>query len=122
MPSDTTTCASVAEHFALVAGGESDLDSVAVKHVETCLRCQAEQAQYRRLMKAMRDLRDAPLSVDPALEHEILFAIDNRDGRVRSIVSSRVAAAIGGVAAGAAAAAGVIALTVRQRRVARLAS
>ena len=111
-----------AEQFAAVAGGESTLDRSAVQHVDTCLRCQAEQSQYRRLMKVMRDLRDAPLSVDPALEHEILFAIDDRNGWGRSIVSSRVAAAIGGVAAGAAAAAGVIALTVRQRRVARLAS
>ena len=122
MPSEPITCASVAEHFAAVAGGESTLDRPAVQHVDSCLRCQAEQSQYRRLMKVMRDLRDAPLSVDPALEHEILFAIDDRIGRARSIVSSRVAAAIGGVAAGAAAAAGVIALTVRQRRVARLAS
>ena len=122
MPSDPPTCDSVAEHFASVAGDESALDSRAAQHVDACLRCQAEQAQYRRLMKAMRDLRDSPMSVDPSLEHEILFAIDDRDGRVRSLVSSRVAAAIGGVAAGAAAAGAVIALTVRQRRVARLAS
>ena len=122
MPSESITCASVAEQFAAVAGGESALDRAVVQHVAVCLRCQAEQSQYRRLMKAMRNLRDAPLSVDPALEHEIIFAIDDRDDRTRGIVSSRVAAAIGGVAAGAAAAAGVIALAVRQRRVARLAS
>ena len=122
MPSESITCASVAEQFAAVAGGESALDRSVVQHVAVCLRCQAEQSQYRRLMKAMRNLRDAPLSVDPALEHEIIFAIDDRDDRTRGIVSSRVAAAIGGVAAGAAAAAGVIALAVRQRRVARLAS
>ena len=62
MPSESITCASVAEQFAAVAGGESTLDRLAVQHVDTCLRCQAEQSQYRRLMKVMRDLRDAPLS------------------------------------------------------------
>ncbi len=122
MPCDTVTCDSVTEQFASIAGGESTLDDSAVDHVASCLRCQAEQVQYRRLMKAMRDLRDAPVTVDPSLEYEIIFAIDHSTGRVRSIVSSRVAAAIGGVAAGAAAAAGVIAITVRQRRVGRLAS
>lgn len=122
MPSESPTCASVAEEFASVAGGESALDPASARHVASCLRCQAEQAQYRRLLKAMRELRDVAVSVDPTLEHEILFAIDHSERRMRDMVSTRVAATIGGVAAGAAAAAGVIALTVRQRRVARLAS
>ena len=122
MRSDTTTCTELAERLAAAADGREALDPVAVRHIESCLRCQAEQAQYRRLMKAMHDLRTAPVPVDAALEHEIVFAIDQHAARLRSIVSSRVAAAIGGVAAGAAAAAGVIAITVRQRRIAHLAS
>ncbi len=124
MPSETPnpTCVAVAEQFAAVADGETDLDASAAEHVESCLRCQAERAQYRRLMKAMDDLRLTPVPVDPGLEHEILFAIDRRVGRVRGAAGTRVAAAIGGLAAGAAAAGGVIAITVRQRRVARLAS
>ena len=122
MQSETSMCEMVAERFAAVAGGDLDLDDDAIRHVDACLRCQAEQAQYRRLMKAMHDLRGSPVPVDPSLEHEILFALDQHHGRARGIVSSRIAAAIGGVAAGAAAAAGVIAITVRQRRVGRLAS
>jgi hypothetical protein len=122
MLSENTTCTSVAEQFASVAGGDTVLDPASAQHVASCLRCQAEQAQFRRLMKAMRELRNVAVPVDPTLEHEILFALDHRDRRIRSRVSTRVAATIGGVAAGAAAAAGVIAITVRQRRVARLAS
>ena len=122
MQSETPLCEIVADQFAAVADGDVHLDDAATSHVDSCLRCQAEQAQYRRLMKAMHDLRAAPVPVDPSLEHEIMFALDHSQGRVRGIVSSRIAAAIGGLAAGAAAAAGVIAITVRQRRVGRLAS
>jgi hypothetical protein len=122
MPYEIPTCASVTEKIASVAGDDLALDGAAAQHVASCLRCQAEQVQYRRLMKAMRDLRDAPVLVDPKLEHEVIFAIDRHDRRIRHVVSTRVAATVGGVAAGAAAAAGVIALTVRQRRIGHLAS
>lgn len=122
MPSDIPICVAVAEQMAAVAGGDVVLDGAAAQHVAACLRCQAEQVQYRRLMKAMHHLRDVPVPADPTLEHEIIFAIDRHDRRIRHVVSARVAATVGGVAAGAAAAAGVIALTVRQRRIGRLAS
>lgn len=122
MLSEFPDCATVAEELAAVVDGERELDPAALHHVGSCLRCQAEQAQYRRLLRAMRELRDVPIPVDPALEHEILYAIDHQTGRVRAFVSSRIAATIGGLAAGAAAAAGVFAITARQRRVARLAS
>ena len=37
--------------------GELDVDLEAERHVETCLRCQAELARYRRLLRTLALLR-----------------------------------------------------------------
>ena len=122
MLSDVPTCDEMRDRLSMVADGDQPFSPRESLHVETCLRCQAERAQYRRLMKAMNSLRDHPTPIEANLEYEILGYIDAHGDRLARRAGGRAAATIGGIAAGAAAAAGVIALATRHRRVARLAS
>ena len=120
MPSDlddqaVRTCADLVD--ALAADDDNLLDAPGRAHVSTCLRCQAELANHRRLRRSLRALAAAPLPLDPMLEHDILLTLDAHDGRMSRRVPGYAAATLGGLAA----AAGVIALATRQRRGARLA-
>lgn len=117
MPSERLipTCRDLAEDLA--AGDDTLLSADARGHVAECLRCQAELANFRRLRRSMRALADTGVPVDPTLEHEILLALDDLDGRSGLRVPGYAAAAVGGLAA----AAGVIALATRGRRGPRLA-
>ena len=108
-------CADLTEDLA--AGDDTVFSTAARDHVSACLRCQAELANFRRLRRSMRALADSPVPVDPSLEHEILLAIDDAEGRSTLRTTGYAAAAVGGLAA----AAGVIALATRGRRGARLA-
>lgn len=110
-------CDAVADDLA--ATDEHHLLGVAARtHVEACLRCQAEVANYRRMRRALRSLANHPVLVSPRLEDEILDALDGAEGRPPSRVPVAAAATIGGLAA----AAGVIAFAARHRRVLRVAS
>jgi len=120
MPSDLfdavlSTCADLIDDLA--ADDEGVLGASARAHVAQCLRCQAEKANYRRLRRSLRALADAPVPLDPRLEHDILLTLDDYDARFSRRVPGYAAATIGGLAA----AAGVIVLATRQRRGARLA-
>lgn len=117
MRSDSTIadCHGLTENLA--AGDDAVLSGPARAHVAECLRCQAELANFRRLRRSMRALASAPAHVDFTLEHEILVALDDADGRSARRVPGYAAAAVGGLAA----AAGVIALAARGRRNTRLA-
>ncbi len=46
--------------------GDLDADDHAVRHIETCLRCQAELARYRRLLRTLALLRRGTRSRPPA--------------------------------------------------------
>ena len=121
-PATYDGCAAVSGALALAARGERSLSLPEQQHLGSCLRCRAEQLRYRRLMDAMRALRESLPHSDPQLESEILSRLESHGGRIARRVSSQTAAAVGGVAAGAAAVAGLIALAARHRRVAALTS
>jgi anti-sigma factor RsiW len=95
------------------------IDLAAQTHIESCLRCQAELARYRRMLRALQQLRTRYLEPSPSLLAQTLAALEEAGERhaVRSVLSGRrlaYAGAIGGaVAAGATAAA---LLLVRSRR------
>ena len=112
-------CRTVSDALAAVAGGDRAFGPAELDHLASCLRCRVEQSRYRRLMDAMHLLRDAPVAEDSRLESQILVHLDRYGRRWAWDASSRVAAT---VAAGAAAAAGLIAFTAKHRRAARLAS
>jgi hypothetical protein len=55
--------------------GDADLDPAALGHVETCLRCQAEMARYRRLLRTLALLRTRYAEPTPGLLGETLAAL-----------------------------------------------
>ncbi|MXZ52870.1 MAG: hypothetical protein F4Z34_06775 [Acidimicrobiaceae bacterium] len=112
-------CESVSDVLAAVAGGDRAYRPAELDHLSSCLRCRVEESRYRRLMDAMRLMRDAPVPADSRLESQILVHLDRYGHRRAWDTRPRFAAT---VAAGAAAAAGLIAFTARHRRAARLAS
>ncbi len=110
-------CESVSDALAAAAGGDHAFGPAELDHLESCVRCRVEQARYRRLMDAMGLLRDDPAPGDAMLESQILLHLDRYGHRgAWGDAGPRVAAT---VAAGAAAAAGLIAFTARHRRAAK---
>ena len=119
------------ETFSLQLAGAVDgdeLDAAATSHFETCLRCQAELAQYKKLLRALASLRNQRLAVDETLVNEILLALQpggtvHRLQRLSAASRSRKAAYIGGIAAAATAgAAGALVIASRLAARHRLAS
>ena len=119
MRSDTVTCEAVAEALpSIVEGGNAD--RAVTQHVEACLRCQAELVQYRRLLKSLHHLRTEVLEPAPGTLTSILASIEaaGERGAIRSMLTGRRAAYVGGiaVATAAAGAAGALVLASRARR------
>jgi anti-sigma factor RsiW len=113
------TCASVADALPGIVDGLAVADLELRRHVETCLRCQAELAQYRKLLKALHALRTEMLEPAPGMLPDILASLGAAGERraMRHLLSGRRAAYVGGIAAATAAgAAGAIVLASRHRR------
>ncbi len=90
------------------------------RHVETCLRCQAELARYRRMLRGLRTLRTRYVEPAPGALAQTLAAIEEAAERnaLRSLIAGRritYAGAIGGTAV-AAGAATVAVMVARSRR------
>ena len=118
-------CDQVADRLPqIVDGGERAAPGV-LAHVDSCLRCQAELVQYRRLLKALRTLRTDFLEPAPGTVTAILAQLEaaGERGAMRSLLAGHRAAYLGGIAAAATAAgaAGAIVLASRGRRKMRLA-
>lgn len=111
-------CEDVTEQLAGVVDGSAVLDRRASRHVGSCLRCQAELAQYRRLVRTLHQLRDEPVPVPSDLPSLILARLDAAGGPV---AWGRRVAYAGALAATAAGAAGAIALVASRNRRLRLA-
>ena len=91
------------------------------RHIESCLRCQAELARYRRMLRGLQLLRTRYLEPSPGLLAQTFAAIEEAGERkaVHSILSGRRLAyvgAIGGAAFAATAAATTAMLVARSRR------
>src|SRR4051794_4511971 len=106
MSAKVRDCAGAAEHLSrLSEGAAADVDPGVVAHVEGCLRCQAELVQYRRLLRALHQLRTEVLEPAPGLLTDVLASIEAAGERhaVRSLLHGRRAAYAGGIAAATAA-------------------
>lgn len=115
------TCDDVAGELSDEAAGDGGLSLEARRHTETCLRCQADLVQYRKLLRSLRSLRTEVLEPAPGLLPEILAGIEHAGERhaIRAALHGRRAAYLGGIAAAATAgAAGAIVLATRNRRLA----
>ena len=102
-----------------VAGGNVELSRPVRRHVEGCLRCQAELVQYRRILGVLRSMRIEVLEPAPGLIAEILTQIEIAGERtaIRSLLTNHKVAYFGGIAAATAAgAAGAILVASRTRR------
>jgi anti-sigma factor RsiW len=120
-------CDELAELLAGAVDGTTVLEGRASRHVGSCLRCQAELAQYRRLLRTLRQLRDEPVLVPADLPALVSARLDagsgvRRLGGAHSAPWTRRVAYAGALAATAAGAAGAIALVATRSRRVRLAS
>jgi hypothetical protein len=116
-------CDRVADALPGVVDGSARLDRGDRRHVEQCLRCQAELAQYRKLLRTMHTLRAASTPVPAGLVTDVLAHLEAAGERsaVRAALTGRRAAYIGGIAAAATAAgAGAAIVLVTRGRKARL--
>jgi Mg-chelatase subunit ChlI len=111
-------CEDVAELLPQLMDGVQPADRRIQRHVESCLRCQAELVQYRKLLRALHLLRTEVLEPAPGLLSEILAELEAAGERraIRTILTGRNAAYVGGIAAATAAGAvGAIVLASRHR-------
>ena len=118
-------CERVADLLPQIVDGTERADPQVRAHVETCLRCQAELVQYRRLLKALRHLRTDVLQPAPGTLTAVLASLEaaGERGAMRSLLAGRRGAYLGGiaVATAAAGAAGALVMANRGRRKMRLA-
>lgn len=100
--------------------GGVHLDDAMRLHVETCLRCQAEMARYRRMLRGLQSLRGQYLEPAPGLLAHTLANLEAAGERkaVHSALSGRRLAYVGAVGGASLAAAGAVAVVVitRSRR------
>jgi hypothetical protein len=118
MEAKPVRCDQLADLLAEVASTEAQLAPAERRHVEHCLRCQAELVQYRKLLRAMRAMRTEVLEPAPGLLAEVLAGLEEAGERhaIRAILSGRRVAYLGGLAAATAAAGVGSALIVARRR------
>lgn len=118
-------CDQVCEVLPSIVDGSTKAERQVMAHVESCLRCQAELVQYRKLLKALRHLRTDVLEPAPGTLTSILANLEaaGERGAMRSLLAGRRAAYLGGIAVApaAAGAAGAMVLANRGRRKMRLA-
>ncbi|MEA3018752.1 MAG: hypothetical protein QOI47_276 [Actinomycetota bacterium] len=110
-------CDELADQLAASADLDTITDRRARAHVETCLRCQAEVAQYRKLLRALHSLREELVATPPGLVGGVLVRLEEAGERqaVRSLLAGRRAAYVGGIAVATAAAGGCAAVLLVSR-------
>jgi hypothetical protein len=115
--SDALTCEDVAEILPALVDGDP-ADRRLARHVDGCLRCQAELVQYRKLLRAMHTLRTEVLEPASGLFTDILAHLEAAGERraIRSMLHGRRGAYIGGLAAATAAGAAGAAIVLVSRR------
>ena len=112
-------CEELSADLSAAADGSTLLGGDQRSHVETCLRCQAELVQYKKLLRAMHAMRTEVLEPAPGLLADLLAGVSERGERraIRSMISGHRAAYLGGLAAATAAgAAGAIVFANRARK------
>jgi hypothetical protein len=107
----TGDCRAVAEVIPQFAAGDAEVDERAAGHIEACLRCQAEVAAYRRILRHLHSLHDEGIPPPVGSLAALLAALDAAgEQRAGSATWAIRAATVGGitVVTAAAGAAGVL--------------
>jgi anti-sigma factor RsiW len=112
------TCAEVAEDLPFILDEGRPASTAVVAHVQTCLRCQAELARYRRLVRLLHQLQTAEVEPPPGVVADVLGVVEAMASRrlIRLALSGRTLGYAGAAAAAAGATAGLVALAVAHRR------
>jgi len=103
-------CDAVAGSLPAYVAGEVDLDDASAAHLAQCLRCQADVARYRRMLRTLHALRSDPAVVPPGSLSALLAGLDGQRPRREGWVALGLAAA-----AGALGTVGLLAWTARRR-------
>ena len=100
------SCEALADVLPGVVDGTATLERTDRRHVERCLRCQAELAQYRKLLRAMHGLRSVTATEPSGLVTDVIAHLEAAGERraVRAALTGRKVAYLGGIAAAATAA------------------
>jgi len=120
-PRPRLSCEEVAELLPLVVDGTEHASRSVVSHVGSCLRCQAELAKYRRLLRLLHRLQDQGLLSPPeSLAADLIACIEAAAERTvaHSVLRGRRLAYIMGVAGlmGAAGVTGIVVSAGHHRR------
>jgi hypothetical protein len=120
-------CDEVARILPEAVEGGAAVELSVQRHIESCLRCQAELARYRKMLRGLQLLRIRYLEPAPGLLAQTLAALEEageREAR-RAILNGRrlaYAGAIGGAAVAAGTAATVMIVHRARRRAAPVTS
>lgn len=117
------SCDALVDLLPGVVDGTTTLERTDRRHVERCLRCQAELAQYRKLLRAMQGLRSVTATEPAGLVTDVIAHLEAAGERraVRAALTGRKVAYLGGIAAAATAAgAGAAIVLVTRGRKGRL--
>jgi hypothetical protein len=108
-----TQCEEIAALLPQVVDSAEPVDLPVRRHVESCLRCQAELARYRRMLRGLQLLRTQYLEPAPGLLAATLAGI-TAAGERRAVASvlTKKRLAYAGAVAGAVAAAGTTTVAV----------
>lgn len=120
-------CDDVALLLPEAVDGDTPVALPVQRHVESCLRCQAELARYRRMLRGLQLLRTQYLEPVPGVLSQTLAAIGEASEQraIRSLLSGRRMAyvgAVGGALAAATATTAAAVLLARAKRRAALAT
>ena len=110
-------CEELAGMVSTTASGVSVDDWRGRRHVETCLRCQAELVRYRRLLRTLRTLRTDLFDPGPGLVADVIASLEEAGERhlLRSLLSGHRVAYVSGLAVATAGAAGALVIASRSR-------
>ncbi len=116
-------CEEVALVLPETIDGEAPVALTVQRHVESCLRCQAELARYRRMLRSLQLLRTQYLEPAPGVLSQTLAAIGEASEQrvIRSVLSGKRLAYVGAIG-GAVAAAGATTAAVLVARARRRAT
>ena len=120
-------CEEIALLLPAAVDGDEPIALPVQRHVESCLRCQAELARYRRMLRGLHLLRTQFLEPAPGLLAQTLAVIGEASEQraIRSLLTRRriaYAGAIGGALAAAGATAAAVAVHRARRRTTTLAT
>ena len=98
--------------------GSRPVDRRTIRHVGSCLQCQAELARYHGTLRRLHALRTQRPELPPGLVGDVLAALEEAATRrtVRSVLTGRRLAYAGGAVVGGAVVAGTVVLSLGRGR------